>query len=92
MLRRYCSGLQALGTPWAQEALHQIATASPAAVLRTFDAVQAGAGYTLEQALAAELVLTRTATRHPDFAEGIRAMLVDKDRAPRWADAPLVPV
>jgi len=85
------SRLKALGTPWAQEALQQIAAASPAAILRTFSALRDGEGYRLEQALEAELVLTRTATRHPDFAEGVRAMLVDKDRSPRWADAPLVP-
>ena len=83
--------LQALGTAWANEALAQIAAGSPAAVLRTFDALTQGVGHTLEQALQAELVLTRTATRHPDFAEGVRAMLVDKDRTPRWVDAALVP-
>ena len=83
--------LQALGTVWANEAMAQIAAGSPAAVLRTFDALTQGAGHTLEQALQAELVLTRTATRHPDFAEGVRAMLVDKDRTPHWVDAPLVP-
>ncbi len=81
--------LQALRTPWAEEALAQLAAGSPAAILRTFDAIRVGAGMTLEQSLQAELVLTRSATRHPDFAEGVRAMLVDKDRSPRWASGPI---
>jgi len=81
--------LQALGTPWAHDTLAQIHAGSPAAVLRTFDAIRAGATMTLEDALQAELALTRIATRHPDFAEGVRAMLVDKDRTPRWTSAPL---
>ena len=30
--------------------------------------------------------------RHPEFAEGVRALLVDKDRSPSWAYADLASV
>ena len=77
-------GLQKTDAPWAEAALAAIRSASPSALRWTFDMLRAGAAQSLEQCQRAELLLTRTATRHPDFAEGIRAMVVDKDRAPRW--------
>ena len=49
--------------------------------------VRAGADRTLAQCLEAELALTRTTTRHHEFIEGVRAMVVDKDRKPRLATA-----
>lgn len=59
--------------------------ASPAALDWSFDIISAGAHRTLDACLDAELALTAVATRHPDFAEGVRAMVVDKDRRPVWA-------
>lgn len=81
--------LAAEDTDWSRETLAVLRSMSPSAVFWTFRIVQAGAGRTLPECLAAELALTRYATRHPDFAEGVRAMVVDKDRTPRWSAASL---
>jgi enoyl-CoA hydratase len=72
-------------TGWARETLQTLRGMSPSAVMWTFEIVRAGASRTLPQCLAAELALTRHATVHPDFLEGVRAMVVDKDRRPRWS-------
>ena len=77
--------LTAEDTDWSRQVLLTLRSMSPSAVLWTFRIVRAGAGRTLPQCLAAELALTRHATRHPDFAEGVRAMVVDKDRQPKWS-------
>lgn len=70
----------------AAMALASLRAASPAAVAWSFAAIRRGAGLTLPAALAAELELACRVTRHPDFAEGVRAVLVDKDRRPAWQD------
>ena len=60
---------------------------SPSALCWTLEALRRGADLSLPQALDAEFRLTRTTMAHPDFAEGVRAMVVDKDRNPRWQPA-----
>ncbi len=77
--------LEAEGTDWARETLATLRAVSPSSVMWSFAAVRRGAGLSLRAALAAELALTRHVTRHADFAEGVRAMVVDKDRQPRWS-------
>ena len=79
------AALAANPTEWARATLETLRRVSPSALLWTFAAMRRGATLTLEQALAAELALTRHVTRHPDFAEGVRAMVVDKDRTPHWS-------
>jgi enoyl-CoA hydratase len=77
--------LEAEDTDWSRLTLTTLRAMSPSSVLWTFDLVRAGAGRSLPACLAAELALTRRVTVHPDFLEGVRAMVVDKDRQPRWA-------
>jgi enoyl-CoA hydratase len=74
---------------WGESVLATLKAMSPSALHWSFDIIHAGATRTLPECLAAELALTRTVTKHADFAEGVRAMIVDKDRQPRWQHADL---
>ena len=69
---------------WAAAALKALRTVSPTALGFTLEAFRRGADMTLKQTLDAEFLLTRTTMAYPDFAEGVRAMVVDKDRQPKW--------
>ena len=77
--------LRVEGDDWAAEQLAILARMSPTSLAVTFELLTRGATMDLPSCLATELALTRTVTRHPDFAEGVRAVLVDKDNTPRWA-------
>jgi enoyl-CoA hydratase len=76
--------LEAQDAEWAKAALRALRDVSPSAVHWTLQALRRGRDLTLKQALDAEFALTRTTMAHPDFAEGVRAMVVDKDRNPAW--------
>ncbi len=86
------AALAAEGTDFAAETLTTLDRMSPSSLAWSFAIVRHGADRTLAQCLAAELALTRHVTQHPDFAEGVRAMVVDKDRTPRWSPAELAAV
>jgi enoyl-CoA hydratase len=79
--------LDGVGDEWATRTLGMLRTVSPSALCWTLEALRRGADLTLPQCQVAELALTRTTMRHPDFAEGVRAMVVDKDRKPNWRPA-----
>lgn len=73
--------------PEAAETRAQMANGSPSSQAFAFDLLTAS-GPTLEACLAIELAATRHVIRHPDFIEGVRAVLVDKDRQPKWSGQP----
>lgn len=81
--------LEGQGTPWAAETQATLRRMAPAALCWSLASLRRGAGLTLDACLAAEFALVRQIIRLPDFAEGVRAMVVEKDRAPRWQPARL---
>lgn len=79
--------LEQADADWAKAALKALRAVSPSALFWTLRALRDGANMNLPEALDAEFRLTRTTMAHPDFAEGVRAMVIDKDRQPKWSPA-----
>ncbi|KZF03325.1 MULTISPECIES: enoyl-CoA hydratase/isomerase family protein [unclassified Rhodococcus (in: high G+C Gram-positive bacteria)] len=71
-------------TPWSRTTKTQLATLSPTSLMATDALIARGAGSTLRECLDRELRMATWIITEPDFAEGVRAVLVDKDRAPQW--------
>ena len=68
------------GQAWRE----QLAAKSPFALALTFAQLRRGTGMTIEEALRLEYRMVHRVLAAPDFAEGVRALLIDKDRQPRW--------
>lgn len=75
-------GLRAAGADGLAEIIE---AKSPTALAVTFESLRRAAAFaSVEEALETEFIVSMNALTAPDFAEGIRAQLIDKDRNPRW--------
>ncbi len=77
---------------WAEEARASLLTKSPTSLKLTLRQLTIGRGYDLDAALALEYRLTQHVMAGHDFYEGVRAMLIDRDRKPQWRPAALIEV
>ena len=77
------------GSAFAAEAVHAIAQKSPTSLSIALRQMQRGGGLTLEQAFEQEFAIVSRICRGPDFYEGVRALIVDKDNRPVWSPAHL---
>lgn len=79
------AALAASPLEWAHKAVSALDKRSPLALKLTLAAVRkARTLRSLDDALAMEFRLTTRLFRHGEFIEGVRALLIDKDKAPRW--------
>ena len=69
---------------WLQRAKAGLAGGSPLAVKWIFRQLNQSRGLPLDQVFQSELLLGTNIMRHPEFAEGVRALLLDKDQNPQW--------
>ena len=76
----------------AADAADTIETKSPTAVKVALASLRRAAGLSLEEALEQEYRVGLRFLAGPDFREGIRAQVVDKDRDPHWKPASLAEV
>lgn len=69
---------------WANETLAALEGRSPLGMAVALELVRRGRDLSLEQAFVLELVLDYQWFDHGDIVEGIRALIVDKDKSPQW--------
>lgn len=74
---------------WIEEGARNFEAGSPVSAGVSFEQLHRGRALSLEEVFKSELNLSMQCTRYPDFAEGVRALLVDKDNKPKWQPAHL---
>ncbi len=84
--------LAADGSDWALKTRDIILSKSPMLSVVTLKQMQLGATLAFDDCMRLEYRLASRVTRLPDFAEGVRAALIDKDNAPRWTPDTLAAV
>lgn len=76
--------LQALATPWANDTLTTLTKMSPLSLKVTLEQMRQGAGKNCAECFQMEYRMATRMMENPDFFEGVRSVIVDKDRAPKW--------
>ncbi len=70
--------------PWIAGAIAGYLAASPTAVKTAFEQLRRGKALTVKEAFLGEWDMAMNYCATPDFIEGVRARLIDKDNRPRW--------
>ena len=74
---------------WAIETADDMREKSPTSLLVTFKQLREGAGLDFADVMRREYRMACAFAESPDFPEGIRAAVIDKDRSPKWHPARL---
>ncbi|RQO72965.1 enoyl-CoA hydratase [Aquitalea sp. FJL05] len=77
-------GNQDFDNDWLASAAKNFRHGCPVSAAVTWEIFQRARHLSLAEALRMELILSLNFCHKPDFREGVRALLVDKDRQPQW--------
>jgi enoyl-CoA hydratase/carnithine racemase len=69
---------------WMATAKANLLYGSPLSALVTHRYMRQARSLSLKEVFQAEMVLAVNLVRYPDFAEGVRALLIEKDKKPKW--------
>lgn len=84
------AALEAEGSDWASKQLETLKTKSPQSLKVSLRQIRTGATLaSFAENMAMEYALGGRVVRTHDFQEGVRAVIVDKDNAPKWSPADL---
>jgi len=84
------AALAADPSDWAKAQLEVLKTKSPQTLKVAFRQLRQGAAMaSFADEMAVEYRIGARVVQRPDFIEGVRAVIVDKDNAPRWSPATL---
>ena len=72
------------GSEWAQKNSAALAKLSPTSMKITFKQIRDGASMSFEDIMTMEYRMSQGCMAGHDFYEGVRAVLIDKDHAPKW--------
>ncbi len=78
------AALEAEGGDWAGKTLETLGACSPTSLKVTFEQLRRGAALGFDDAMIMEFRLSQAFLARHDFHEGIRAIVIDKDNAPKW--------
>ncbi|CAM2784284.1 enoyl-CoA hydratase [Legionella steigerwaltii] len=81
--------LQSAGTVWAEAVDNTLAQKSPLSLKVTLAQLQKAKGLSLAQCLQMDYDMVSHFMHGHDFYEGVRALLIDKDKNPQWHPARL---
>ncbi len=76
--------LDASDDPWAEKTAAAIRSKSPISVHIAFEQMRRGADLNFNDCMKLEYRIVSHVLKGHDFYEGVRALLVDKDQAPKW--------
>ena len=69
---------------WLIKARENLTGGSPVSARVIYRQIRQSKGSSLADVFRSEIQLSTHMVRYPDFAEGVRALLIDKDRSPKW--------
>lgn len=70
--------------PWFNKAKSAIAHGSPLSSVLIYEQLRRHRHSSLESVFLSEFQLATNIIRYPEFTEGVRALLIDKDKSPNW--------